>query len=359
MDSDSQERRVGATKEARSVNLDRRRTLAAFGGLSVATAVSYLSAVLGNSNVYEQGRQDGVQIGVPTHGTGLEKARTAPLFTVKPDQLDPARFLADFDYGKVSRLPDGRILREFELTAVDRTIEVAPGVYFPAWTYNSQVPGPTLRCTEGDLVKVHFRNAASHHHTIHFHGFHPANMDGVFEQIALGETYIYEFTAEPFGVHLYHCHTMPVSKHIAKGLYGAFIVDPKNPRPPAREMVMVMNGFDVNFDEENEFYTVNGVANYYMDHPIRIRVGELIRIYLVNITEFDLMNSFHTHATFFRYYPTGTNPTNYQFTDTIILGQGERGIMEFSYKWPGRYLFHAHKNEFAERGWIGVFQVEG
>ncbi len=69
---------------------------------------------------------------------------------------------------------------------------------------------------------------------------------------------MYEFDAEPFGVHLYHCHTMPLAKHIAKGLYGAFIIDPPQDRPKAdREMVMVMNGFDVDFDNANEFYAVN------------------------------------------------------------------------------------------------------
>jgi FtsP/CotA-like multicopper oxidase with cupredoxin domain len=266
-------------------------------------------------------------------------------------------FLTHFDNGKVSSLPDGHILREFELTAIDKEIVVASGVGFPAWTYNGQVPGPTIRCTEGDIVKVHFRNSSGHAHTIHFHGFHQANMDGVFEQVQPGESYTYEFTAEPPGMHLYHCHTMPVSKHIAKGLHGVFIVDPREPRPPATEMVMVLNGFDVNFDEENEFYTVNGIANYYMDNPIRIGAGKLIRIYVANLTEFDAINSFHTHATFFHYYPTGTSPGPSTYTDTIILGQGERGIMELTYRWPGRYLFHAHKNEFAERGWIGMFEV--
>ncbi|MFP3471909.1 copper oxidase, partial [Micrococcus sp. SIMBA_144] len=78
---------------------------------------------------------------------------------------------------------------------------------------------------------------------------------------------MYEFDAEPMGMHVYHCHAMPLKKHIEKGLYGTFIIDPKEPRPKAKEMVMVMNGFDTNFDGGNEFYTVNGVANYHLDHP--------------------------------------------------------------------------------------------
>ena len=76
-------------------------------------------------------------------------------------------------------------MREYTLTATDREIEVAPGVFFPAWTYNGTVPGPVLRATEGDLLRVRFVNAGSHPHTIHFHGIHPTNMDGVFEIVAV------------------------------------------------------------------------------------------------------------------------------------------------------------------------------
>ncbi len=274
-----------------------------------------------------------------------------------PGAMEPMAFLTHFDYGKQSKLSDGQTLREYELVALDQEIEVARGMKFPAWTFNGTVPGPTLRATEGDLVRVHFRNEGAHTHSIHFHGIHPANMDGVFEQVPPGGEYTYEFTAEPFGLFLYHCHTMPVTKHVMKGLYGAFIVDPKTPREPAHEMIMLMNGFDPDFDEENEFYTVNGIANYYFDHPIQIKAGELVRVYLVNMTEFDLINSFHLHANVFKLYRTGTRLDQYEITDTVMLCQGERCILEFSYKYPGKYLFHAHQNEFAERGWLGTFEV--
>ncbi|MBI3003350.1 MAG: multicopper oxidase domain-containing protein [candidate division NC10 bacterium] len=271
--------------------------------------------------------------------------------------MDPAKFLTTFDTGAVTRLPNGRVQREYRITALDAEIQVAPGVWFPAWTYNGTVPGPTLRCTVGDALKIHFFNEASHPHTIHFHGIHPANMDGVFEQVPPGGRFTYEFPAEPFGAFLYHCHTMPVKKHIHKGLYGAFIVDPPTPRPKATEFVMVMNGFDTDLDGENEFYTVNGVANYYAERPIPLKVGEPVRIYLVNVTEFDLINSFHLHANMFRLYRTGTSLTHYELTDTVMLCQGERCLLEFTYRTPGRYMFHAHQSEFAELGWMGFFDV--
>ena len=280
--------------------------------------------------------------------------------------------------------------RVFDLTAAPQSITIANGVQFPAWAFTAPsggptVPGPTLRVDEGDNVLIKFHNADKHPHTIHLHGIHPADADGVFEVLNAGEDYEYRFKAEPFGLFPYHCHVTPVKKHIEKGLYGALIVDPVDPpvgalgvRPAAdREFVMVMNGFDVDFDGENEFYTVNGIANYYLDNPIEIGVGQLIRIYLVNMTEFDPVNSFHLHGNMFRLYRTGTRfdpdpnvtsvpPTDSRWlyadrfaevTDTVFLGQGERAILEFVPRHRGRFLFHAHQSEFLELGWTGRFNV--
>ncbi|MGH7480751.1 MAG: multicopper oxidase domain-containing protein [Longimicrobiales bacterium] len=272
-------------------------------------------------------------------------------------RFDPAAFLTTFDGGRVSTLPSGQTLREYEIVAVDREIEVAPGVYFPAWTYNGQVPGPTIRVTEGDRVRVRFSNAGSHPHTIHFHGIHAADMDGVYEAVEPGQGYTYEFDAAPFGLHVYHCHAVPLKRHIHKGLYGMFIIDPKAGRPPAKEMVIVMNGFDTNFDGENEIYAANTVAFAYHTRPIPLRLGEPARIYLANMTEFDLVNSLHLHGNFFRLYRTGTDLERYEWTDTIMQCQGERAVIEFTFEHPGRFMFHAHQSEFAELGWMGVFDV--
>jgi FtsP/CotA-like multicopper oxidase with cupredoxin domain len=276
--------------------------------------------------------------------------------------FDPLRMLVDWDYGKVSTMPNGQTLREYQFVAYDKEIEVAPGVFFPAWTYNGRVPGPTIRCREGDRIRIDFTNSGTHPHTIHFHGVHPFEMDGVPGagpgEIGVGESFVYEFDAEPFGCHLYHCHSLPLKRHIHKGLYGAFIVDPAEGRPPARELMMIMNGFDTNFDSANEVYAVNSVGFEYARRPIPVKVGELIRVYLINITEFDPINSFHLHAEFFDYYDHGTTLTPTLHTvDTIMQAQAQRGILEFSYRWPGKYMFHAHVSEFAELGWMGNFNV--
>ena len=247
-------------------------------------------------------------------------------------------------------------LKEYDLAAVDVELEVAPGVFYPAWTYNGTAPGPVIRATEEDLLRVNFVNSGSHPHTIHFHGIHPANMDGVFEVVDPGESFVYAFPARPSGLHLYHCHSTPLKKHVAKGLYGAFIVDPPEPRAPAQELVMVMNGFDTDFDGGNNFYTVNGRSFFYAKYPIIVKRSETVRIYLVNITEFDLINSFHLHGDMFRLYRTGTTP-NYEFTDTVMLCQGERAILEIDFQNTGIFMFHAHQAEFAELGWMGFFNV--
>ncbi|MGB7632576.1 MAG: multicopper oxidase domain-containing protein [Nitrososphaeraceae archaeon] len=272
--------------------------------------------------------------------------------------VDPMKYLREFNYGKVSKLSDGKTLREFTLVASDNLVkEISPGVFYNVWTFNGTVPGPTIRATEGDIVRINFINNGSMPHSLHLHGVHPANMDGVFEMISPGGEFTYEFTAEPFGVFPYHCHMTPLEEHIAHGLYGAFIVDPKTARPPADEMVMVMNGYDTDFDTENNFYTVNGVPYYYMHHPVQIQKDKLVRIYLVNMLEFDPVNNFHLHANMFNYYPSGTRLQPDELTDIVTTNQGERGILEFTYKYPGKYMFHAHKTEFAEKGWMGTFLV--
>src|ERR687891_536646 len=274
----------------------------------------------------------------------------------KANGFDPHEIVRDFDEGT---LRGG--VREWDIVAEHRTIEVAPGVKYDAWAYNGRVPGPTLRAREGDRLRINFTNGSTHPHTIHFHGIHRAASDGVpgigAGNIEAGESTTYEFDASPFGLHLYHCHSTPLAEHIAKGLYGAFIIDPMDGRPRADELVMVMNGFDTNFDRSNEVYAVNTIAFAYMDRPIRVRRGGRGRIYPAQLLGFDLLNSFHIHANFFDYYPTGTRLEPRDFTDTVIQGQGERGILELRFPYTGKYMFHAHVSEFAELGWMGFFDV--
>lgn len=303
--------------------------------------------------------------GSASHGGGHDGASLRQGRRVNHDAngFHPTEMLRDFDYGVTSRGTNGRTIREWELVAIDKEIEVAPGVRYPAWTYNGRVPGPTLRCREGDRLRVRFVNGSEHPHTIHFHGLHTAAMDGVpgvgRGTIQPGESFTYEFDAGPFGVHLYHCHVGPLAEHIARGLYGTFIVDPREGRPDASdELMMVLNGFNTNFDAAgNQLYAANTIPFHYMDEPIAIKRDELIRIYVVNTLEYDPINSFHVHGNFFDYFPTGTSLQPTEFTDTIIQGQGQRGICEMRFPNDGLYMFHSHKTEFADLGWMGFFEV--
>ncbi len=283
-----------------------------------------------------------------------------PLYTSATVEFDPMEYLRDFNYGRVSQLSDGSTLREFTIIAEDDQImEVSPGVFYNVWTFNGTVPGPTIRATEGDLVRIQFINNGSKEHTMHFHGIHEAQFDGVFEPVGPGGgQFTYEWRAEPVGVHPYHCHIMPLEEHIVHGLYGVYIVDPKEGRPIADEMVMVLNGLDTDFDTENNFYAANTIPFYYQHHPIQINTEELIRIYVVNMVEFDPINNLHLHGNLYHYFPTGTDTVPSFYTDMITLSQTERGIMEFKYDYPGKYLFHAHKVEFSEKGWVGIFLVK-
>lgn len=273
--------------------------------------------------------------------------------------FDPHHILTDFDGGSVSRDRTGRMVREYLVVASQKRIEVAPGVYFDAWTYNGRVPGPTIRATQGDRVIIHFVNTTPQPHTMHFHGIHSAAMDGVpgAGEVNTGGEFTYDFIAEPFGTHLYHCHSLPLKQHIHRGLYGAFIVDPPQGRPVANEMVMVMNGFDTNFDGENEIYALNTVAFAYAVEPIKIEAGQLQRAHVINITEFDPINSIHLHGNFFDLYRTGTSLTPHEFTDTVSMGQAERHMLEFTYPEQGSFMFHAHQSEFVELGWMSFFEV--
>jgi manganese oxidase len=243
--------------------------------------------------------------------------------------MNPMAILRDFDRGTVKQ-ENGRTVREFRIEATTSTLQLNSAVSFVSWNFNA--------------------------HSMHFHGVHAAAMDGV-RPVRNGTAAIYEFDAEPFGMHLYHCHVSPVSRHVGKGLYGVFIIDPPGGRPPADEMVMVMGGFDINEDGKNDLYAFNGVPNYYMEHPIRIRQNQLVRLYLLNMVELDPVLTFHLHANLFKLFRTGRSLQPDDESDVVTMGTAERHILEFAYTFPGRYMFHPHQDVIAEKGCMGQFEV--
>ncbi len=213
-------------------DLLRRRSLL-MGGLAAAGGTAICAgAALAQQATHGGGHQMTAQtsgdMSVPMSEMGHGAMMTVGDVDSSVNGFDPTDMLTDWETGTVSIMPDGRTLRTFEMTAQDRDIEIAPGITFPAWTYNGRVPGPALRAKEGERLRIVFRNYASHPHSIHFHGIHAARMDGVpgAGMVDPGDEFVYEFDAKPFGCHLYHCHAMPLRRHIHKGMYGAFVIDP-------------------------------------------------------------------------------------------------------------------------------------
>ena len=376
----------------------------------------------------------------------------------------PVEYLTYFNCGHVSKDESGRTIRQFTLIVEEnQKIPVTyEGHILDAWTFNGTIPGPTIRVTEGDLVRIKVINSNenSNPHSLHTHSIHFAKNDGVSMggypggAISPGRSFTYEFVAQPYGVYPYHCHVDPIADHINRGLYGMMIIDPLEPRPQMTEMAMLLNGYDLDLDLEgptkippaalfqtledsnmtedmtenetsteanmtedmtenetsteanmtedmtenetgteanttlvssdmesadtedsgddesseeddggadrvNEIYTVNGKAFDYMMNPIVLQTGKPYRIFLVNMLEFDLVNSFHLHGAMFNYYTAGTDETADYNTDIVTLSQGDRGIMEFTYAYAGTYMFHAHQTEFTDLGWMGLFDVRG
>jgi manganese oxidase len=265
--------------------------------------------------------------------------------------FDPQECLRSFERGRLMQ-ENGQPIRVFEVEARSITLPLGGEVLFKAWTLNGRVPGPTLRAREGERIRVVFRNGDSTSHSLHFHGVHPAAMDGI-EPVLKGRTAVYEFEVPRAGLYPYHCHVAPVARHVGKGMFGLLVVDPITPRPPADELVLVMGGYDLNNDGRNELYAFNGIPDTYMHQPIRIRQHQLVRLYLLNMTELEAPLTFHLHANEFRVIRPGWIET----TDVVTLGVAERQILEWSFPFTGRYMVHPHQDQIAERGCMGFFEV--
>ncbi|MFM2429435.1 MAG: hypothetical protein RLZZ511_648 [Cyanobacteriota bacterium] len=272
-----------------------------------------------------------------------------------PYPYDPMQVLRAFDWGQMIT-EDGRSIRQFEVTANSMPVQLNAAVSYVTWTLNNRLPGPTFRAKMGDRCRVIFHNADATSHSLHFHGVHPADMDGI-KPVRRGKTFVYEFDVEQYGLFPYHCHIAPVAHHISKGLSGLLIVDPPEGRPPADELVLIMGGYDLKQRGKNDLYAFNGIPNFYRDRPIQIYQNQLVRVYLLNMIEFDHAITFHIHGNLFSVYPTGHTLTPREATDVITLGIAERHMLEFTYKHPGMYMFHPHQDEIADRGCMGHFQV--
>jgi nitrite reductase (NO-forming) len=245
-------------------------------------------------------------------------------------------------------------VRELTIPVTAQRWAVADGATVDAWMYGGRVPGPVIRATEGDRLRIHVDNRTGRAHNLHLHGTHDPQMDG-WEPIPGGTSFTYELDAGPAGFHPYHCHLPPFAEHLRRGLYGAMIVDPPGGREPATEVVLLLTGFDLDGDGRNEVYGFNGICGLYDRHPITVPVGELVRVYVANLIEGEAIASLHLHAQTFDVYRSGTGTEPDEHTDQVSLAQAERAILEFRLPTRGRYMFHPHQHRLVERGAMGWF----
>ncbi len=313
--------------------------------LGVGGAAVLGAGLVGSARAEDQAERYRRAVGIsPLHRAGLYGGAADPPAWMGPEALDAVT---------APPVVSSRGRQIIEMTVMERTLEVAEGVFFDAWTYDGTVPGPTLRATEGDVLEIRFRNRTDRPHNLHFHGRHAPTQDG-WEPVPPGGEATYEIVAGPAGLHPYHCHVMPLQVHVARGLYGLLIVDPPTPRPAAQEVVLMLSGFEVD-GEPNAVVAWNGVAGFYERFPIKVQAGEPVRVYLANVLEYEPVGSFHLHAETFRVFPTGIGAAPAFETDVVTLGQMDRAVLEFTLPEPGRYMFHPHQHWLAERGAVGWF----
>jgi len=258
-----------------------------------------------------------------------------------------------------------------EIESTDASVSIASGVEYQAWTFGDSVPGPVIHVRQGQTVNVTFTNKGTMEHSLDFHSaITPPNLH--YAEVKPGEKLTYSFVAKVPGAFLYHCGTPPVLLHIGNGMYGAIIVDPATPLPPAAESYVIVQSewytqqvsgklmgpdFQKMKDERPDEVVFNGVAFQYKDHPLTAAPGKLVRIYFVNAGP-DLWSSFHVIGGIFdKVYPGGDAADAVSGVSTYTVGPGAGAIFDITLDQPGNYVFVDHDMAHAIIGAQGVLQV--
>jgi FtsP/CotA-like multicopper oxidase with cupredoxin domain len=254
------------------------------------------------------------------------------------------------------RLEDG--VKVFELTTKAVRWEIVDGVAVTAFTYNGTVPGPMIRVTEGDQIRVVVKNELPDPTTIHWHGVEVPNaMDGVpgvtQDPIQPGETFTYEFIAKPAGTFMYHSH-FEGDIQVGAGLYAPMIIDPKEPEanPPDVDKVLMISEWLQRDGQtfaampmsgmEPNFFTINGKA-FPATEEITVKKGERVRLRFIGIGQF--IHPMHLHGVPFKIVATDGHavPEAAQVTkDTVSVAPGERYDIEFVASEAGQWMLHCH-----------------
>lgn len=249
--------------------------------------------------------------------------------------------------------------------------QVAPGVIYDAWTFDSVVPGPVLRVTVGDTMDFTLVNGSMMPHSMDFHAAEIAP-DRAYRNVMPKDSVQFRFVARVPGAFMYHCGTAPVATHIANGMYGALIVDPATPRPPAQELVVVQSEFymgapagadsvrsldwDKVLNASPDYVVFNGVSSRYATTPIAVPPGRTIRMFVVNAGP-NRISSFHVvGAIFDRVYADGFGrPFEGMQTWNVPVGGG--AVFDFKLVEPGLYPFVTHAFADATKGAVGILKA--
>jgi nitrite reductase (NO-forming) len=268
-------------------------------------------------------------------------------------------------------------VKEFIIPITHDTIEIAKGVKYEGWTFGGTVPGPVIRVREGDLVRIKVVNKSPMPHSIDFHSARiPANV--AYRTFMPNDSITFEFTARDPGAYMVHCGTPPVMMHIMQGMYFAIIVDPRDGwgGRADKEFVIVQSEFYTKTDSlthavapdwhsalaKTATYVVfNGRAGQYKEAPLKVDLGDRVRIFVVNAGP-SFRSDFHiVGAVFDRVYPDG-NPRNVLErvqTQSIPAGGGAvfETVFEEGASGEGIYPFVTHSFADAEKGAVGLIQV--
>jgi nitrite reductase (NO-forming) len=257
---------------------------------------------------------------------------------------------------------------QFSLTSYDgpgQLIFIArnPDARYGSMNFDGQVPAPTLRVTEGDLVHFSLTNQGALPHSIDFHAAQVA-WSRVYQTVAPGATASFDWQAQYPGVFMYHCGAPPVLMHIGDGMYGVVIVDPAAGRAPAREYVIVQSEFYGSggdyakmLNDPPDFVVFNGQANRYKAAPLEAKVGEVVRLFLVNAGP-NSTSAFHVIGALFDHVEADGNPANAQgMRQTIEIAPGGGALVELRFAEPGTYPFVTHRFSDASKGATGEFAV--
>ena len=252
---------------------------------------------------------------------------------------------------------------KIRLAAIEKEVKVMDDQSYAAWTFDGTIPGPVLRVKEGDTVEFTLENRGTMPHSIDFHAAQTApNRNYVV--VAPGKSLTYTWKAQYPGVFYYHCGAPPMVQHIANGMYGALIVEPKNPLPKAREYVLVQGELYASSTDVAAMMAkapknlmFNGAVNKHVAEPLQARPGELARIHVVNAGP-GLFSAFHVIGGIFdKVYESG-NPANVlRGVQTWTIPPGGGATFDITFPEAGTYPFVTHSIPDALHGGLGLIRV--